>query len=117
MFALANIEVRQPIEVDGLALASMHDVRVRELTGAHPNFREFLSRFTTEFGQPIVPSIFICRDDAPTHVEGLIVLCGPFRWPLGVAICVPHRDKNCDGTVKPNRNRPDERKYRQDHRG
>jgi hypothetical protein len=50
MFAQPNIEVRQPIEVDGFALASIHDARVRELAQAHQKFGEFLSRFTTEFG-------------------------------------------------------------------
>jgi hypothetical protein len=65
MFAVPNIEVRRPIEVDGFAVASIHDARVHALAEAHPNFQQLLSRFTTEFGQPIIPSVFICRDDAP----------------------------------------------------
>jgi hypothetical protein len=52
LLALPNVEIKRPIEVDGFALASIHDARVKELVDAHPNFREFLSRFTTEFGQP-----------------------------------------------------------------
>lgn len=85
LFALANIEVRQPIEVDGFALASIHDARVRELAEAHPNFREFLSRFTTEFGQPIVPSVFICRDDAPVTYRTIDAIAG-FRDAIAMSV-------------------------------
>jgi hypothetical protein len=53
LFALPNIEIKRPIGVEGFALASIHDARVQELADAHPNFREFLSRFTTEFGQQL----------------------------------------------------------------
>src|ERR1700733_10212623 len=85
MFALANIEVRRPIEVGGFALASIHDARVRELAEAHPNFREFLNRFTTEFGQPITPSIFICRDDAPVTYRGIDAIAG-FRDAIAMSV-------------------------------
>src|SRR5450756_917858 len=85
MFALANIEVRRPIEVDGFALASMHDARVRELAETHSNFREFLNKFTTEFGQPVVPSIFICRDDAPITYRGTDAIAG-FRDSIAMSV-------------------------------
>jgi hypothetical protein len=85
MFALPNIEVRRPIEVDGFALASIHDARVQELAEAHPNFREFLSRFTTEFGKPIVPSVFICRDDAPITYRAIDAIAG-FRDAVAMSV-------------------------------
>lgn len=85
MFALPNIEVKRPIEVDGFALASIHDARVHELAQAHPNFREFLNRFTTEFGNPIVPSVFICRDDAPTTYRGIDAIAG-FRDAIAMSV-------------------------------
>lgn len=85
MLALANIEVRRPIEVDGFALASIHDARVQDLAKAHPNFQEFLGRFTTEFGQSIVPSIFICRDDAPITYRGIDAISG-FRDAIAMSV-------------------------------
>jgi hypothetical protein len=85
MFALPNIEIRQAIEVDGFALASVDDQRVQELADAHPNFRQFLNRFTTEFGQPIVPSIFICRDDAPITYRGIHAIAG-FRDAIAMSV-------------------------------
>jgi hypothetical protein len=85
MFALPNIEVRRPIEVDGFALASIHDARVRELAEAHPNFREFLNRVTTEFGRPIIPSVFICRDDVPITYRGIDAIAG-FRDAVAMSV-------------------------------
>jgi hypothetical protein len=85
MFALPSIEIQQAIEVDGFALASIHDSRVQELVDRHPNFKEFLGRFTTEFGVRLVPSIFICRDDAPLTYRGIDAIAG-FRDAL--AMCV-----------------------------
>jgi hypothetical protein len=58
---------------------------VRELAEAHPNFGEFLNRFTTEFGQPIVPSVFICRDDAPSTYRGVDAIAG-FRDAIAMSV-------------------------------
>ena len=85
MLALPSIELRRPIEVDGFALASIHDGRVQDLANRHPNFQEFLGRFSTEFGEPLVPSIFICRDDAPITYRGIDAIAG-FRD--AIAMCV-----------------------------
>jgi hypothetical protein len=85
MFALPNIEVKRPVEVDGFALASIHDARVRELAEANPNFSEFLNRFTTEFGKRIVPSVFICRDDAPMTYRGIDAIAG-FRDAIAMSV-------------------------------
>lgn len=85
LFALPNIEVQQPIEVDGFALASIHDTRVRHLADSYANFREFMGKFTTEFGQPIDPSILICRDDTPITYRGVDAIAA-FRD--SIAMCV-----------------------------
>jgi hypothetical protein len=85
MFAVPAIEVRTAVEVDGFALASLHDSRIPYLVATYPSFKEFLSRFTTEFGDPLVPSIFICRDDAPISYRGIDAIAG-FRDAL--AMCV-----------------------------
>jgi hypothetical protein len=85
MFALPNIEVRRAIEVEGFALASIHDDRIRDLATRHPHFSEFLNRFTTEFGNPIVPSIIICRDDAPITYRGVDAIAG-FRDAIAMSV-------------------------------
>jgi hypothetical protein len=55
------------------------------LAKAHPNFREFLNRFTTEFGQPVVPSVFICRDDALITYRGIDAIAG-FRDAIAMSV-------------------------------
>src|SRR5258708_34871390 len=85
MFGVPNIEVRNPIEVDGFALASVHDARVQALAEAHPNFQQLISRFTSEFGQPITPSVFICRDDAPITYRGIDAIAG-FRDAIAMSV-------------------------------
>jgi hypothetical protein len=85
LFALPNVEVKPPIEVDGFALVSARDVRIQELADAHPNFGEFLNRFTTKFGQPIVPSVFICRADIPVSYQSIDAIAG-FRDAIAMSV-------------------------------
>ena len=85
MFALANVEVKRAIEVDGFALASIHDERVQALARAHHNFHDFLNRFTTEFGQPVTPSVLICRDDTPVTYRSVDAVAA-FRDAIAMAI-------------------------------
>lgn len=63
MFTLPNIGVEEPIEVDGVALVSAENERVQTLARRHRRFGMYLSRFTSEFGQKIVPSIMLVRSD------------------------------------------------------
>jgi hypothetical protein len=44
--ALPNIELKNPIEGEGIALAPLSDPRIQSM---HPHFREFLGRFTDAF--------------------------------------------------------------------
>jgi hypothetical protein len=41
MFALPNVDVDEPIEVDGMALVSLRDYRIHELANKHKNFAEY----------------------------------------------------------------------------
>jgi hypothetical protein len=85
MFVVPNIEVKKSIEVDGFALASIHDTRVEALAATHSNFRDFLNRFTTEFGQPVTPSVFMCREDAPMSYRGTDAIAG-FRDAIAMSV-------------------------------
>jgi hypothetical protein len=40
-FALPNVDVDEPIEVDGMALVSLRDYRIHELANKHKNFAEY----------------------------------------------------------------------------
>ena len=85
MFALPNIETRKPIEVDGFALVSIHDERLQQMAKKHRRFGSYLKQFKTEFGEPIIPSIFIWRDDAPQGYRGVDAIAG-FRDAIAMSV-------------------------------
>ena len=88
MFALPNIETRKPIEVEGFALVSVHDERLKAMARRHRRFDSYLKRFKNEFGDPINPSIFIWRDDAPQRYRGVDAIAG-FRDSIAMSIIPP----------------------------
>lgn len=85
MFALPNIKVEEPIELDGMALATIADPRVQELASKHTSFAEYLASFTSEFGRPINPSIIIWRNDTNDLYRRVDALAG-FRDAIAMAV-------------------------------
>jgi hypothetical protein len=57
---LPNSNLNAAIEGDGIALVSAVDPRIQN---SHPNFREFLKRFTDAFGRPLQPASLIVSDE------------------------------------------------------
>jgi hypothetical protein len=51
MFTLPNISIDEPVEIDGVAMVSVHDERAQTLARRHKRFSMYLNRFTSEFGQ------------------------------------------------------------------
>ncbi len=56
MFAVPNLVLRDPIDVEGFALAPAGDERVVEMMRKNRRFGSFMKRFKTEFGDAIEPS-------------------------------------------------------------
>jgi len=50
MFALPNITLEEPIEVDGMALASVTDDRNKQLAQTHEGFANYLQSFALNSG-------------------------------------------------------------------
>ena len=59
MFAMPNIAVQEPIEVEGLAIVTANDERLKTLAKKHRRFAMYLRRFKTEFGLQVWPSVLI----------------------------------------------------------
>ena len=85
MFALPNIEVETPIEVDGMALATISDQRVQGLANQHPTFSNYLVSFRSEFNHRINPSVIIRRDDTPELYRTVDALAG-FRDAIALSV-------------------------------
>jgi hypothetical protein len=88
MFALPNIALEEAIEVDGVALASISDMRIRELANEHENFASYLESFRSEFGYRLSPSIIIRRDDTRELYRSVEALSG-FRDAIALSV-VPY---------------------------
>jgi hypothetical protein len=88
MFALPNIALEEAIEIDGVALASISDMRIRELANEHENFASYLESFRSEFGYRLSPSVIIRRDDTRELYRSVEALSG-FRDAIALSV-VPY---------------------------
>jgi len=88
MFALPNIALEDPIDVDGVALVSIHDDRIQALAKKHKRFASYLGRFRSEFGREVQPSIIIWRDDSSDLYRSVEALAG-FRDAVSISV-VPY---------------------------
>ena len=85
MFALANIEVKHPIEVDGFALASIRDPRVQELANAHPNFQPIPEPIRHGIRPACHTEHLYLPDDAPVTYRGIDAIAG-FRDAIAMSV-------------------------------
>lgn len=85
MFTLPNISIQEAIEVDGVALVSLHDGRLRSLANDHEKFAAYLNGFTTEFGQQIAPSVILVRADKFALYRSAEAMAG-FRDAIALSV-------------------------------
>ena len=85
MFTLPNVSIEEAIEIDGVALVSLHDRRLPDLTISHKRFATHLNGFTTEFGQPISPSVILVRSDKFELYRPAEAMAG-FRDAIGMSV-------------------------------
>jgi hypothetical protein len=85
MFALPNINVKEPVETQWLALMCAGDKRVTSLAATNPNFAAYLKQFSTEFGVTISPSLLMWDDAGPQAYRNTDALAG-FRDALALSV-------------------------------
>ena len=113
LFALANIEVRRPIEVDGFALASIHDVHFavrklerrygKEIVRAQPmsGFPARVSYKITQPGRaPRADCRYRCRYPLPSQAPGLTPITHIVRRVPTVAARVSPSTIRSKGTLQ-----------------
>ena len=59
LFTLPNLLVKEPVEVEFLALTAPDDTRCLIIGKANPNFRKFLGSFTDAFRRKVLPSVLV----------------------------------------------------------
>ena len=88
MFALPNVDVEEPIETNGMALVSLRDERIHKLADENKKFAEYIGKFKSEFGNRILPSIIIWRDDSSQFYRSIEAING-FRDAICLSV-VPY---------------------------
>jgi len=85
MFAMPNIAVQEPIEVEGLAIVTANDERLRALAKKHRRFAMYLRRFKTEFGVQVWPSVLIRESASPERYRSVEALAA-FRDAVALSV-------------------------------
>lgn len=78
VFVLPNVPLDQAVECEIAAIAPAHDRRVKALKRAHPTFKQFLNRFSDNFGERFEPAVLLLDADAPPSFRDVAAL-GSFR--------------------------------------
>ena len=81
---LPNVLLADPIEATPLALVPLSDDRATRLCDEHATLAEFLSRFSTEHGTIVEPTILLAEltaQDLPYNAEAMVA----FRNCISVA--------------------------------
>ncbi|WP_027531010.1 hypothetical protein [Bradyrhizobium sp. WSM3983] len=84
VFTLPNVFVKDPIEVEYVALVSPDDSRCKEYGKTNKNFPKFLRSFTDAFRRKVTPSVVLMREDAPKWVRSHEAI-GGFRDAISIS--------------------------------
>lgn len=68
IFVLPNLDSRGKVECEIAAIVPLDDPRVSKLVKDHPIFGTFLSKFKSQFGTQVAPSILMVHASAPSSV-------------------------------------------------
>jgi hypothetical protein len=85
MFALPNVRVVDPVEIDHLAIMYADDRRIAELEVKYPNFKLYLNQFSTEFESKLRPSLLMWNDAGPGVYRSTEALAS-FRDALALSV-------------------------------
>jgi hypothetical protein len=90
LFVLPNLLVKEPVEVEFVALVAPNDPRCVKIGKANPNFTKFLRSFTDAFKRKVIPSALIVRVDAPPWIMSMEAI-GGFRDAISISAVVHNR--------------------------
>jgi hypothetical protein len=87
---MPNVTLEESIEASHVALVNSHDERLRSIAHRNRGLEKFLGAFRDEFGNQILPTIGIVRDDACQIVQ-TVAAFGGFRDAVCVSAIVAGR--------------------------
>jgi hypothetical protein len=90
LFVLPNLLIKEPVEVEHVAIVPPDDPRCVEISQTNANFFPFLNSFTDAFQRQHIPSVLIVREGAPSWVMSMEAI-GAFRDAVSISAVVLNR--------------------------
>jgi hypothetical protein len=85
IFLIPNLRVSHDVTTDEMAIVPCTDERLRPYEAIHPQFRQFLRRFTDPFGARVTPGVLLLRSDAPETFKSIEAVSS-FRDLLALSV-------------------------------
>ena len=92
VFLMPNLRVAHDITVDEMAIVPSTDERLQAYETKHPQFRQFLQKFTDPFGARVSPGVLLLRSDAPETFKSIEAVSS-FRDLLALSVIPFQRAK------------------------
>src|SRR3984893_1782333 len=92
VFLMPNLRVAHDITVDEMAIVPSTDERLQAYETKHPQFRQFLQKFTDPFGARVSPGVLLLRSDAPETFKSIEAISS-FRDLLALSVIPFQRAK------------------------
>jgi len=85
VFLMPNLRVVHDIITDEMAIVPCADERLKSYEAKHPQFRQFLQKFTDPFGVRVSPGVLLLRSDAPETFRSIEAVSS-FRDLLALSV-------------------------------
>jgi hypothetical protein len=92
VFVLPNLRVSHEVTTDEVAIVPYTDERLRPYEATHPQYRQFLRKFTDPFGARVSPGVLLLRSDAPETFKSIEAVSS-FRDLLALSVIPLQRAK------------------------
>jgi hypothetical protein len=85
VFLMPNLRVAHEIVSEEMAIVPYTDERLRPYESSHPQFKQFVQKFTDPFGARVSPGILLLRSDAPETFKSIEAVSS-FRDLLALSV-------------------------------
>jgi hypothetical protein len=85
MFALPNVRMNHPVEIDYLAIVHASEPRAQALASTSANFKHYMTHFKNEFDVDCQPSLILWNDAGPREYRNTEALAA-FRDALALSV-------------------------------
>ncbi len=85
VFLMPNLRVAHKIVSEEMAIVPCTDERLKPYESSHPQFKQFVQKFTDPFGARVSPSVLLLRSDAPETFKSIEAVSS-FRDLLALSV-------------------------------